>query len=286
LPGVFFKRESIPETPDKAEGSGPKRRNALDALLAKIAGARKILDVQEGSDAARPWDTLEADLRRWKDEWQAISAKIRRAEAAGDQDLLQRLKAQQKALRPRRGGSDGPVIRAIRLPDRKSNPFVVRRSGDQEAYVENDTGSILRVDVHARTDKKGETRYLFVPIYRADLYAPGQNSLPPTLAPVAFEPRDKWDQVSKQTFRLSLHRGDLLLVTMKDKTLQASRFVTFHVNVAGLILEPIIPNLSKPSSALKRDARRIARARLNRLGHLEGSPSTGPEAWLWRGKAR
>jgi CRISPR-associated endonuclease Csn1 len=284
LPGVYFDRRSLPETPVKAEGSGPKRRNALDAFLEAIAEARNILDVTPGTDAARPWDALVCDLERWRSEWKALDVLI---EAAAQQDNAEEkasLLARQKALLPRRGGPDGPWIRAVRLPVKKSNPMAVRRSGDQEAYVEHDVGAIVRVDVHARPGKDGEDRFVFVPIYRAHLSDPAHAKMPPALAPVARKGPEHWEAVSRETFRFSLHRGDLILATMKNRAALLSAFQSFHITNAMPTLLPVLPHMPAVSAALKRDARRIARVRLTRLGLPEGRPTAGPEAWLWRGR--
>lgn len=284
LPGIYFARKRLPETPNTMEGSGPKRRNALDAFLAAIADARDLLGVKPGAEDARPWDGLVADLERWRSDWKALDALVAEADKTGDAAEKTRLLARQKALLPRRGGPDGPVIRAVRLPDRKGNPMAVRRSGIQEAYVENEIGSIVRVDVHARPDKDGTDRFLFVPVYRSHLSDPAHRQHPPVMAPVAHKDPECWEPVSRDTFRVSLHRGDLVLATMKNQTRLISVFQSFHISNAMLILSQTLPQMPSVSAAMKRDARRIERVRLTRLGFVEGKPTTGPEAWLWRGK--
>jgi hypothetical protein len=265
------------------KNSGGKRRNELDAVLEAIDEARKILGIQPGTQAAQPWDSLVSDLERWRSAWLDLDGRIKAADRNGNADEKTVLLAQQKALLPRRGGPDGPVIRALRLPFRQAL-IPVRRSGGQEAYVENEAGSILRVDVHARPGKDGTDRFLFVPVYRHQLADPAHAQHPPVKAPVAHENSENWEDVSRETFHFSLYDGDLLLAQTKHKTSLFARFKTFDVSNAMVRMEPLLPHLPKISAALKRDARSIVRIRLTRLGLPEGRPTAGPEAWLWRGK--
>lgn len=126
--------------------------------------------------------------------------------------------------KPRRDGTDGPVIRAVKLKDVQKGGVPVRGGVADQA-------SMWRVDVFAKAGK-----HYLVPIYQSDR-RPGIN--PPSNAATANTSREGWTHVDESfAFAFSLFPNDLIRL----KTKKADYFGYFdgmNVNTAAInILSP------------------------------------------------
>jgi CRISPR-associated endonuclease Csn1 len=106
--------------------------------------------------------------------------------------------------KPRKDGTPGPVIRAVKVKSPQSGGVPVRGGVADQA-------SMWRVDVF----RKGG-RYFLVPLYQADRKR-GQPL--PDHACVAHKPRSEWDRIDDSfDFRFSLYPNDLIRVKQRGKT--------------------------------------------------------------------
>ncbi len=106
--------------------------------------------------------------------------------------------------KPRRDGTPGPVVRAVKVKSVQNGGVPVRGGVADQA-------SMWRVDVFAKGSK-----YFLVPIYQSDR-RPGKPL--PDRACVAHKPRGDWDVIDASfQFRFSLYPNDLIRLRQRGKT--------------------------------------------------------------------
>lgn len=106
--------------------------------------------------------------------------------------------------KPRRDGTPGPLIRAIKVRDIQKGGVPVRGGIADQA-------SIWRVDVFHKASK-----FYLVPIYQPDRK---KNSVLPNRAATAKTPRDEWTLIDDHfDFRFSLFPNDLIKLHNRDAT--------------------------------------------------------------------
>lgn len=103
--------------------------------------------------------------------------------------------------KPRADGSDGPVVKKVKLIEKTSSSVLAR--GDMGIA---DNGSMVRIDVF-KVEGEG---YYFVPIYVADTVKPGL----PNLA--CSRTKDGWKPMDDKDFVFSLYNNDLIRITKKS----------------------------------------------------------------------
>lgn len=102
----------------------------------------------------------------------------------------------QPVCKPLRDGTDGPIIRAVKLK-------AVQKGGVPVRGGVADQASMWRVDVFSKSGK-----YYLVPIYQSDRR---KNKVLPNLACVAHKPREEWEGMSEAfEFKFSLHPNDFV----------------------------------------------------------------------------
>lgn len=105
--------------------------------------------------------------------------------------------------KPRRDGTRGPVVRAVKVKAVQYGGVPVRGGVANQA-------SMWRVDVYAKAGK-----YYLVPIYQSDR-RPGKPL--PNRACVAHKPRSEWDLIDTSfQFRFSLYPNDLVRLRQRGK---------------------------------------------------------------------
>jgi CRISPR-associated endonuclease Csn1 len=106
--------------------------------------------------------------------------------------------------KPRRDGTPGPLIRAIKIKDVQKGGVPVRGGIADQA-------SIWRVDVFHKTGK-----FYLIPIYQSDRR---KNGVLPSRAATANTPRDEWTMIDESfDFKFSLFPNDLVKLKNRNTT--------------------------------------------------------------------
>lgn len=123
--------------------------------------------------------------------------------------------------KPRRDGSDGPIVKAVKtyVGFVEDAPAV---SGGIAAR-----GNIYRIDIFQKTGK-----YYMVPVYYKDLY---QGQIP-RKAVVANKPYSDWKEMDDRDFLFSLYTDDLIRIRKKgaEETYEMGYYKTCNRNNASL----------------------------------------------------
>lgn len=102
--------------------------------------------------------------------------------------------------KPKRDGTDGPVVHSVKTYEKKTSNVPVRGGIA-------DNGEMVRIDVFY-VEKEG---YYIVPIYQADTVKPQL----PNRAIVAHKGMEQWKVMDDRNFQFSLYPGDLIRVAGK-----------------------------------------------------------------------
>lgn len=93
----------------------------------------------------------------------------------------------------------------------------IARTGERAeklgAIAPNTQGGMVRVDVFAKANKKGQPEYYLVPIY---IYDFAKKQLP-NKAIVAYKPEKDWLAMDDKDFLFSLYKNDLVYVKKKNE---------------------------------------------------------------------
>ncbi|MFY9314251.1 MAG: type II CRISPR RNA-guided endonuclease Cas9 [Burkholderiales bacterium] len=123
--------------------------------------------------------------------------------------------------KPRRDGTPGPVVRAVKLKS-------VQKGGVSVRGGVADQANMWRVDVFRKAG-----RYHLVPIYQSDR---GKGSTPPNRAVVAYAPRSEWTPIdASYDFQFSLHPNDLVQLKTK-KADYFGYYIGMNVSTAAITI--------------------------------------------------
>ena len=165
-------------------------------------------------DPGKLRDELVAELRRWIEDGKPKDAPPRSGKPIG-------------ALP---GSAKRDVIRKVRVAS-KDKVAVVVRGGTA------DRGDMARVDVFAKTNRRGKWEFFLVPIYPHQVADWQAFPHPPDRAVIAYKGDDDWTLIEHSfDFLFSLHGNSFVEVTKSDGEIIAGYFKGLHRGTGAIAL--------------------------------------------------
>ena len=146
-----------------------------------------------------------------------------------------------------------------------------------------DNADMVRVDLFAKTNKKGKDEYFLVPIYRHQVMDRMQWPQPPDRAITRGREEDEWEEIdSNHRFMFSIYPDAYIEVIKPDDTFEAGYFRGANRNTNSITLSPHNLRESLVGSIGVKTAHRICKFHIDRLGRKH---EIARETRTWHGAA-